>query len=234
MTIPKWSTPSRQAVLVKLFVDSSGFCMYGFAPCKGYFETITKTVCAYGTPCTNPTGGKCKFKYLAEDTPVRDCRTVESQFNRWHCAYSPDIACYAPFDCHYELVANRLVKDWQAEDRLEASLDWQAERKALHSLGEARLPLRGRFSNIAKDIFHDKQPIYYLETMGISGLTLKPFARVKIGSSYIRLYVNLGDSLRGTSKNRRRKAIRYGKPLPMAVSDRIAELVKLAVRDYLK
>jgi len=171
--LPKWSTPSRQAVLVKLFVDSGGFCVFGHKNC--------------------------------------------------------------PIDSHhYEVYIEGLIEDWQAEDRLEASLDWQAERKAMHSLGETRLPLRGRWNNIARDIFHDKQPLFYIEAMGISGLTLKPFARVKLGSSYMRLYVDLGDSLKPISKNKRRKAIRYGKALPKAVSDRIAELVKLAVRDYLK
>jgi len=39
----------------------------------------------------------------------------------------------------------------------------------------------------------------------------------------------LGDSLRGVSKNRKRKAIRYGK-----VNKEIHERVKLAVRDYLR
>ena len=49
------------------------------------------------------------------------------------------------------------------------------------------------------DIFHDKQPLYYLEALGISGLKLQPFAKVKIASSYMRLYIDLGNSLRGNS-----------------------------------
>ncbi len=83
------------------------------------------------------------------------------------------------------------------------------------------------------DIFHDSQPLYYLEALGIDGLKLTPFARVRLGSSYMRLYVDLGNTLRGTSKNKRRKAIRYGKPLPQEVKAKISQLVGLAVRDYL-
>jgi len=49
----------------------------------------------------------------------------------------------------------------------------------------------------------------------------------------MRLYVDLGDSLREVSKNKRRKAVRYGKELPKSIEQRIAERVWLAVRDYL-
>ncbi len=170
--LPQWSTPNRQAHLVKLFLDSGGFCVYGHKNCQ--------------------------------------------------------IA-----DHHYEVYIEALIDDWQAGDREQAKLEWQAERKALHSLGECRLPIRGRFSNIARDIFFGRQPLFYLEALGISGLKLQPFAKVKLASSYLRLYVDLGDSLRGISKNKRRKAIRYGKELPKSIQERIAEKVRLAVKDYL-
>ena len=42
----------------------------------------------------------------------------------------------------------------------------------------------------------------------MNGLTLKPFAKVKLSSSYEYLYVDLGTSLRAVSKNKKRKAIR--------------------------
>jgi len=171
-TQPKWSTSNRKAYLVKLFVDSGGFCVYGHKAC---------------------------------DIPEH----------------------------HYELYIEHLIGNWQADDRAQASIDWETESKAIHSLGERRYPITGRFNNISMDIFHDKQPLYYLEGLGISGLTLQPFARVKLASSYFRLYIDLGDSLRGTSKNKRRKAIRYGKALPEEAKGRIARLVWLAVRDYL-
>ncbi len=171
-TQPKWSTSNRKAHLVKLFLDSGGFCVYGHKNCL-----------------------------------------IPSH--------------------HYEVYVEFLIDDWKAEDRQEARLDWKAEGKAMHSLGERRLPLIGRFNNISMDIFHDSQPLYYLESLGMSGLTLKPFAKVKLGSSYMRLYVDLSDSLRAASKNMRRKAIRYGKELPQSIQESIAAKVRLAVRDYL-
>ena len=171
-TYPKWSTPNRQAVLVKLFLDSRGFCIFGHTNC-----------------------------------PIPE-----------H---------------HYSVFIEGLIGDWKAEDREQASLDWKEQQKAIHSLGERKFPIRGQFSAISRDIWHESQPIYYLEALGISGLTLQPYAKVKKASSYFHLYIDLGDSLRGASKNQRRKAIRYGKELPKSITERITEKVRLAVRDYL-
>ncbi len=170
--LPKWATPNRKAHLVKLFVDSGGFCVYGHPNC-----------------------------------PIPE-----------H---------------HYQIYIEGLIDDWKADDREQARIVWLAERKALHSLGERRFPITGRFNNISMDIFHDQQPLYYREGLGMNGLTLTPFAKVKISSSYMRLYVDLGDSLRKVSKNKRRKAVRYGKQLPKSIEQAIAERIWLAVRDYL-
>lgn len=172
MAMPKWSTTDRKAHLVKLFLNSGGFCVFGHKDCL--------------------------------------------------------IAAH-----HYEVYIDALISDWQAEDRQQARLDWEEERKAIHSLGERRYQ-EGRFGSISREIFYASQPLYYLEALGVSGITLTPFAKIKLGSSYMRLYVDLGDSLRGASKNQRRKAIRYGKVLPKVIDERVAATIKEAVRDYLK
>jgi hypothetical protein len=106
------------------------------------------------------------------------------------------------------------------------------EQRELHRLGE-RGPLRGRFSAIGRDIFFGRQPQYYLDALGISGLTFRPFAKVRLASSYVHLFVDIGDALKGMSKSRRRKAIRHGKPLPQAVQDRVNEVCRRAVKHYL-
>jgi hypothetical protein len=93
--------------------------------------------------------------------------------------------------------------------------------------------LRGQFSSIAKDIFFANQPLFYLLGYGISGLTYKPFARVRLASSYVHLFVDLGDTLKTISKVKRRKAIRYGKALPLEVQQEVEQVIRLAVRHYL-
>jgi len=134
---------------------------------------------------------------------------------------------------YYEVYIEGLIADWQTDDRQQDSVDWQEERKRLHSLGERHYPLRGQFSNIAKDIFYARQPLYYLLGYGISGLTFKPFAKVRLASSFVNLYVDLGDSLKDMSKNKRRKAIRYGKALPIEKQREVELVCRLAVKHYL-
>lgn len=129
---------------------------------------------------------------------------------------------------HYETFIEDLIAYWVADDRAQRNAEWQAERRAIHSLGERREPLRGRFNAIGKDIFFAEQPQYYLLGLGISGLTFKPFAKVRIASSFVNLYIDLGDSLKEVSKSQRRKALRYGK-----VSDDVRVSINKAVRHYL-
>ncbi len=135
---------------------------------------------------------------------------------------------------HYEVYIEGLIADWKADDRTTASALWQEERKLIHSLGERHYPIRGQFSNIAKDIYFAQQPLFYLLGLGVSGLTFTPFAKVRVASSFVNLYVDLGDRLKGVSKNKRRKAIRYGKALPLELQREVEQVCRLAVRHYLE
>ena len=139
--------------------------------------------------------------------------------------------CLIP-EHHYYLYSEYLIQDWKQLDRELASAEWEAERKALHSSGQRTYPIRGQFSAVSRDIYAESQPLYYLEGQAVSGITLKPFVRVRIASSYIRLYVDLGEALRQASKSQRRKAIRYGKPLPPTIRVAIMRKVLEAVKDY--
>jgi hypothetical protein len=173
MLKPNWATPNRQAHLVRLFLQSGGFCVYGHKP------------------CANPAH-------------------------------------------HYEIYIEALIKDWVADDRAQSQALWETESKALHSLCERRFPVKGQFNGIGRDIFYASQPSHYVEGLGISGLTFKPFAKVRIASSYMRLLVDLGDAFKGVAKVKRRKAIRYGKALPVEAQRRIEQTVSEAVRHYLQ
>lgn len=140
--------------------------------------------------------------------------------------------CLIP-EHHYELFIDDLIADWKQADREQRQAEWLATLKAIHSLGERKYPLRGQFSAISREIWGDSQPLFYIEHLGMSGITLKPFAKVRLSSSYIRLYVDLGDNLKRVSKSKRRKAIRYGKPLPKQIEERVSVIVREAVSDYL-
>ena len=170
---PKWPTPSRKAHLVKLFLRSGGFCVFG------------------EHPCSNP---------------------------QLH---------------HYEPFTEAVIADWKADDRAQRAQEAKAEQRALHGLGECGA-VHGRFNSVGRDVFFGQQAQYYLEGLGISGLTFKPFAKVRIASSYVNLFVDIGEALKGLSKSKRRKAIRYGKALSITVQEVVDEACNKAVKHYLK
>ncbi len=146
----------------------------------------------------------------------------------WKC----DVISGEFFNSAYEARINGLIKDWQAADREQDFAEWQAEQKRMHALGERALPLRGRFSAVSRQVYHDAQPLYYTVGLGMSGVTLRPFAKVRIASSYLTLHIDLGDSLRPMSKNKRRKAIRYGGNFPIECERKVNTLIHAAIMHH--
>jgi hypothetical protein len=170
--MPKWATPERQAELVRLFLHSGGFCVYG------------------ESPCTNP---------------------------RAH---------------HYENYIIGLIKDWVADDREARAYLNRIMSRQLHRIPEIGA-LRGSFNAISRDIYFESQPQYYIESLGISGITFKPFAKIRIASSFTRLHVDIAEPLKAVSKNKRRKAIRYGHSLPVEIQRQVEEICNRAIAHYL-
>lgn len=234
MSSPKWVTPERQAELVRLFAQSQGFCVYVNKPCQGEWHESIAVLCQWGNRCSSPMsdGKPCRYE-PEQGKPRLPCHVIRIHKIRWNCAYG-EYPCYKPHECHYELYTNRLIKEWVQDDRGQALAEWQAERIQLHSLGERREPLKDRFNGISRDVFYPRQPEYYLEGLGISGLTFKPFAKIQLANSYVHLYVDIENALKPVSKSKKRKVIRYGKPLPKDVSGKINEICNQAVSNYRK
>ena len=219
--MPKWATPERRAVLVALWGIYGNKCLLGHPVCSDvshYLHLEGKAVWASKPiylPCLDGSGTPIRGQFLKLFTSVKVTQTM------------------ATFQHLYDIKSEQVIADWKADDRDTRRIEDSLECIRLHSLDEPRQPLRGRFSAISKDIWHSQQPLYYIEGVGISGLTLKPFVRVRLASSFMHLYINLGDALQGVSKSKKRKAIRYGKPLPKTIEQAINQLVRYAVLDYL-
>lgn len=221
MAKAKWLTPIRQAYLVKLWTDYGNKCLYGHSVCpipSHYVYTIpkgvniampTKIAChdSDGNPLIVDGKQVCSTVYAIKTIPSHEYRIARL----------------------YELKSEQAIKDWASDDRTQRQAEWQAERKAIHSLGERHYSSHAQFNAIGKDIFYGNQPQYYVDGIGISGLTFKPFAKVRLASSFMSLHVDIGDSLTGMSKNQKRKALRYGK-----LSDTVRKRVNLAVKHYLE
>ena len=135
---------------------------------------------------------------------------------------------------HYEVYIETVIRNWISDDISERQALWQAERQQLHSLGERRYPASGQFNAISQDIFFASQPQYYYQGLGVSGLTFKPFVKIRIASQFMNLQVDISDTLAKLSKTKKRKAIRYGKTLPIDAQNEIDRLCKSAVSHYLK
>ena len=224
--LPKWATPERRAMLVELWAIYGNKCLYGHTACMNpehytYIQPVGEIASTpYFKLCEdragNPilgTGGAWLLLKLYKTQIVTVNQPVKSRL--------------------YDYITELVIDGWKADDREARQLEYRLESISLHRLGEPTKPLRGAFSAISKDIWKSSQPLYYIENLGISGLTLKPFAKIRLASSYMRLHVNLGDTLRGVSKNKKRKSIRYGKPLPKSIDETVSMLVRQAVKHYL-
>jgi len=220
----KWANPYRQAHLVNLFVLYGNRCLQGHPVCPHpdhYLQHMPKVVTAgkaIQVPCHD-----------REGNPLRDAH-----------GNAKTITVYKPFKavihkvvvCRlYELKEGEAIAYWQADDRAQALAEWQAEQRQIHCLGE-RGRAKGEFNAIGRDIFFGQQPQHYIDGLGVSGLTFRPFAKVRLASSYVVLFVDIADALRGESKNKRRKALRYGKPLPQETQRGIDQECAKAIRHY--
>ena len=183
--------------------------------------------------------GDC-FQYVANaELKQRHCEpalreNIElEQSVYWSCEYGEQ-TCKQPFQFHYELYTDELIRFWNSYDHELDKYAWLSERVALHSLGERRTPIRGRFNNISRDIRMANQPSYYIEAITLDALTLKPVAEIKLANSWLHLFIPLGDSLLPLTRNARKKVTKYGKPLPQSVHNRIIDIINEAVTEYKK
>ncbi len=66
----------------------------------------------------------------------------------------------------------------------------------------------------------------------MDALTFRPVALVKVSSTIVSLFVNLEEPMGGVSKSARRKARRYGKPLPEEATRKAEKAIAAAVQDW--
>lgn len=214
-------TPERSAYLVSLFQATGYRCIEGHYGCLNV-EHYIHVVPIVGevpidrrVPAIRPDG-----------TPQRDA-DGHILYTIVHRHRRGVLRTEKRLTSAYDIRAERVQRYWSEDDRADAHFAWLRERDLLHDR-EPRTIRLGRFGTIPADIWRESQPLYYLEQLGMSGITFTPFAIVKLPSSSVRLHVDLGDTLRGVSKNRRRKMIRYGKSAP-SVRSEIARIVSEAV-----
>ncbi len=225
--MPNWATSERQAQMLNLWATYGNRCLLGHTACtelehylyrqlKPLFGIVPKLI-----KCVDRSGNAIL------DRDGKPLMTVEyKRIPNWIKDPEPEVIRL------FDLKLREVIGDWIAEDREAKASERKAIAKLLHTIPEVG-KLRGQFNAIARDIYHENQPTYFIECLGVSGLTFKPFAKVRIASSYTRLLVDLQAPLTSVSKNRKRKYIRYGKGLPIGVERQVELSVTKAIAHYL-
>jgi len=223
--MPKWATNERQAQLLDLWAKYGNRCLLGHTACDDFQHYV------YHRPKPlfgiKPKPIKCVDRY---GNPILD----NNGQPLWTVEYKliPDWVTNPEVIRLYDLRLSEVIGDWIAEDKQAKAYERKAISRLLHTIPEVG-KLRGQFNAISRDIYHESQPTYFIECLGISGLTFKPFAKVRIASSYTRLLVDLQAPLARVSKNRKRKFIRYGKGLPIEVEKQVELMCNRAIAHYL-
>jgi len=224
--MPKWATNERQAQTLDLWAKYGNRCLLGHTACDDFEHYIyRKPKPLFGI---KPKPIKCVDRY---GNPILD----NNGQPLWTVEYKliPDWVKSPPELIRlYDLRLAEVIEDWVREDKQAKAYERRAISRMLHSIPEVG-KLRGEFNAISRDIYHESQPTYFIECLGISGLTFKPFAKVRIASTYTRLLVDLKAPLTSVSKNRKRKFIRYGKGLPIEVQREVELTCNKAIAHYL-
>ena len=223
--MPQWSTPERRDHLVGLWSKYGNRCLHGhyLCPIRDHYvhvspmaiETVTDVRLV---PCYDANGNRLKDSHGNEIHRKQYTIGIERVYATEHARL-------------YDVKESELVAHWIADDREARHYEQAAQRRILHHIPE-RGALRGTFNAISRDIYFDSQPDYYVEGIGVSGLTQRPFAKVRLPSSFTRLHVDITDAMKGMSKNQRRKAKRYANALPVPVQVEVERACRAAVKDY--
>jgi len=139
--------------------------------------------------------------------------------------------CPHPEAHHYEPFIDGVIRAWVLDDRAEAEVLWRLERARMHRVPDTHFH-QGRFDTVKRERFLEQQPEYYLVGMGVDAFTFRPVAKVRIPSTDMHLFVDIGPALPGVGKNARRKASRHGKTLPKEAQETVGRLIQKAVADW--
>ncbi|MFQ6027697.1 MAG: hypothetical protein ACE5Q6_09415 [Dehalococcoidia bacterium] len=162
-------------------------------------------------------------------TPERRQHLVDL-FNRCggYCVFG-DRGCQVD-EHHYELFIEGIIDSWKAEDRERRHYEWQLEQRQI--LDGTYGKYGSSFDPVARDVFVNSRPEYYLVGVGVNPFTYQRVALVRIPSTFVHLFVDVGPAVQEVSKNARRKALRHGKLRHGALMEKIDELCRLAVADW--
>jgi hypothetical protein len=226
----KWVTPNRFQHLVDLFPRYGNRCLQGHLNCpvKGhYVEEVSIAMCyavVRDVPCVDKYGNTQRDEHGD---------IVYTQAYGVKLATGKDRAVRCRPNTLYEKLTAEIVRDWVRDDCEARAYLRKLEARGLHSFTSESGSLRGSFNAISRTIYCDNQPMFQILGLGVDALTFRPYAKVRVAGSIVALHVYLADALKPLSKCKRRKVVRYGKPMPPEMMALVSEEANKAVRHYL-
>jgi hypothetical protein len=217
MTLPQWSTPQRREHLVELFHKYGNLCLQGHPVCPD--ETHYKAG---------------DFQIEWRSTPdIMEFRTRSGEktnifVQAWKRERVRVEGGHYPARL-YNKVAEAAIESWKAEDRERRSYEWDMEQLQIFDGTYGRYG--STFDPVARDVYVNGRPEYYLVGLGVNPFTYKRVALVRVPSTLVHLFVDVGTVVQEVSKNARRKAVRHGK-VSGNLMDRIDLLCRAAVADW--
>lgn len=233
MSDPKWLNDDRKKTIIKLFNECKNVCFYGHENCPienhyvQHKSVRLPVITGKDVPCKLPDGTllKDRFGNIADKHVMSlKYKTIEYDVVQ----YQELDGCEVFID-RFDIQSDNLKQSWISRDKSDRYYAYQAEYDSRHNVKD-RLPLKGTFNGIAKDVYYDQSPCYRVESIGISPIDFKPFVKIRIIASNDHLYVDLTDSLKGLSKNKKHKILRLNNNgLP---DQAILDACNKAVKDY--
>jgi len=219
--------PERKAFIIALWHKYGNKCRLGHVNCPNethflrmkskvvlsvkkvkFVDIVNLNTCKpildkVGDPCFNKVLDVKKSIVQYQSLPV----IIEDDVERWAT--------------DYDIIKDNLKVIWIQADRAETVSQYQAEYAIRHKISD-RLPLRGHFCGIAKDIYYDSLAVYKIEYFGMDN-GFRPFVKIHINNTGSEIFIDLSKTLFGMSKNRRHKILRY------ANNGKIDGLIDLAI-----
>ena len=215
--MPLWSTPERQQHLLTLFHRHGNQCLKGHAVCPEPSHYIAHEVkmeweaVELWKPCFDEYGQKTGGKVQV-----------------WG---KKRTAVYEPIQQRlYNRIAEAAIESWKDEDRERCSYEWKLEQRHIQDGTYGKFG--STFDPVDRDVYVNSRPAYFLVGMGVSPINAKRVVLIRIASTGIHLFVDVGPAVQEIGKNARRKAMRYGKFRNGQLMEKINEMCVAAVSDW--
>ena len=215
MTLPQWSTSQRRKHLIELFRKYGNQCLQGHPVCPHIKHYNARNV---------------KMEWMSEGVRVEGRSKSGDRTGifrtEWKKRQAP---VYSDYPARlYNKMAEGAIESWKAEDRERRSYEWKLEQQQI--LDGTYGKYGSTFDPVARDVYVNDRPEYYLVGMGVSPFNFKRVALIRIPSTHVHLFVEVGSAAQEVSKNARRKAKRYGKV--SGLYNTIEQTCKAAVADW--